>query len=81
MEKTSWKLILQNAWRQTIEHRKKGMVEMSRKIDQKEKQKEKQQNRAISWLSKIGKWLGYSAVAFAVLSIAGPLVAINYISS
>lgn len=57
------------------------MLAMSKVVDAKRKLKESQQYRAISWLSKLGKWVAYLALAIVVLTMAAPMIAMNYIST
>ena len=54
---------------------------MSKMIFEKQKLKDKSQYRAISWLSKLGKFIGYLSLALAILSFVTPMIAMNYISN
>jgi hypothetical protein len=81
LDKTSWKLVILGAWKHALDNRKKGMVDMSMTLHEKVKLKEKSQYRAISWLSKAGKCMGYFALAITIVSIVTPMIAMNYISN
>ena len=80
LDKTSWKLRLTGSWKQALINRKNGLLEMSKKVFEKRKIQESKQYRAISWLSKLAKAAAYLAMASAVLTVAGPMLAMNYIS-
>lgn len=54
---------------------------MSKKVHEKNKVKESKQYRAVSWLKVLSKWAMYLVFAAVVLSIAGPMIAMNYISN
>ena len=80
LDKTSWKLVIFGSWKYALEQRKQGMLNTSKMINEKQKAKDKQQYRAISWLSKLGKWVAYLTVALTVFSLVAPAIAMNYIS-
>ena len=81
LKNTSWRLVIQGAWKYALDLRKQGMVEMSKQVWEKEKIKEKKQYRAISWLTKGGKCMGYLALATFLFTIIAPAVAMNYIQT
>ncbi len=79
LDKTSWKLVMLGAWKFALDQRKKGMVDLSKTLNEKQKLKDKSQYRAISWLSKAGKCMAYFALAITIISIVTPMIAMNYI--
>tara|TARA_B110000285_G_C15022129_1_gene562173 strand:- start:121 stop:450 length:330 start_codon:yes stop_codon:yes gene_type:complete len=61
--------------------RKDGHVGRIKKINEREKERAARKGKALSFFTKLGKLIGWLVVIFVVMSMIGPMIAINYIRS
>ena len=79
LKDSSFAKSIEGSYRYALEVRKDGHLERLKKFFQREKDRAAKKGRARNLFGKIWKCVGYLIVIIGILTVIGPMIAMNYI--
>ena len=69
------------SYKYALEMRKDGHIGLIKRSHEREKERAARRGKAVNFFRKLGKLIGWTVVIIIILSMVGPMIAMNYIRS